>query len=153
MISINSSTYQTPCAKIKAHCLQARQKPHGIPLIQIIANHLTSRKLWSHTLNIIYVFVLLKLGLSPPHGPSKTCYLLCYAVVHASTAQNAIQVVQEQRRAERSRLSTTGRMPWRTVKLGSLVLLAAWTVGLAWASGPGWRVGAEGISSNGRNSA
>ncbi|CAK9062094.1 unnamed protein product [Durusdinium trenchii] len=39
---------------------------------------------------------------------------------------------EEQRRAERSRLSTTGRMPWRTVKLGSLVLLAAWTVGLVW---------------------
>lgn len=38
---------------------------------------------------------------------------------------------QERRRVERFRLSTTGRMPWRTVKLGSFVLIGAWTISLA----------------------
>ena len=43
---------------------------------------------------------------------------------------------EERRRAERGRLTTTGRMPWRTVKLGSLVLIGAWTISLA----PWWRM-------------
>lgn len=53
-------------------------------------------------------------------------------------AQSAPQVFdpeeeeEERRRAERSRLTTTGRMPWRTVKLGSLVLIGAWAISLVW---------------------
>lgn len=54
------------------------------------------------------------------------------------TSESAPQVFdpeeeeEERRRAERSRLTTTGRMPWRTVKLGSLVLIGAWAISLVW---------------------
>ena len=56
----------------------------------------------------------------------------------ADEANGQDEQEEERRRAERSQLNTTGRMPWRTFKLGTLVIIGAWTVSLvgvlAWPS-------------------